>query len=268
MEFKLNRVKPGSTMLESLGQWAWDSLNSNLDNCAGVENLVGYNAIRMAEGNQLLEDKLTPQLLELYNAAFIISSLEHPQLMTVNRETKMIDYGRDLRIDFLPEAMPRAYWVPAALAVPDESAALSAFDQVDFRKTVILTAPETSITVTTDPGYRFDAASVEITGYAPDRVTIAARAPAPGWLVLSDRAYPGWQARLDGQPVRIEKANIMVRAIRFPEGAHEVVFRYRPETLRIGTAVTMAALIAMIGLALFNTGRGSRKRRALDPDAP
>jgi hypothetical protein len=49
-----------------------------------------------------------------------------------------------------------------------------------------------------------------------------------GLLVVSGLFYPGWQARLDGQPAPIVQANLALRAVAVPPGLHRVEWRYRP----------------------------------------
>ncbi|MGH2522937.1 MAG: YfhO family protein [Anaerolineales bacterium] len=81
---------------------------------------------------------------------------------------------------------------------------------------------------------------------SPNRMVV--QATGPGQLVLSEIAYPGWQAHLDGQAVPIETAHALLRAVRLEEGAHTVVFEFHPRTLYLGAAITALGLIALAGI--------------------
>jgi hypothetical protein len=82
-------------------------------------------------------------------------------------------------------------------------------------------------------------------------VTIRAASPSPGWLVLADTWYPGWLATLDGTAVPIEVANGAFRAVRFPAGTHEVEFRYEPQSVVVGSWITLVSgLVMLIGLVV------------------
>jgi uncharacterized membrane protein YfhO len=77
-----------------------------------------------------------------------------------------------------------------------------------------------------------DAAS--ILSYAPERVEIHVRTAGQALLVLSDTAYPGWVATINGEPAPIYTANYLFRGVAVPPGEHRVVFAYEPASWRRG----------------------------------
>lgn len=81
-----------------------------------------------------------------------------------------------------------------------------------------------------------------------ERVVVSVAASSPTWLVLADTFYPGWEAALDGQQVTVRRANGAFRAVEVPAGRHEVAFTYRPLSLRVGAAISGAALAVWMGL--------------------
>jgi hypothetical protein len=86
-----------------------------------------------------------------------------------------------------------------------------------------------------------------------DRVLIETESRGTGYLVLSEAYHPGWRATIDGAAARVERANILFRAVLIPEGRHQVDLRYRPPGLLAGLAVSMAGLV--LGLAVWARGR-------------
>lgn len=108
---------------------------------------------------------------------------------------------------------------------------------------------------------------------APGRVLAAARGAevlrieaetaGDGVLVVNDAHWPGWTATLDGQPVPILRADVLVRAVAWPAGRHVLEMRYEPPEVRLGMAVSGAAaavLLAWLGIALFRA-----RARPADP---
>jgi uncharacterized membrane protein YfhO len=98
--------------------------------------------------------------------------------------------------------------------------------------------------------------------YQPNRVTIAAELNGPGYVVLSDTYYPGWEATVDDRPVPILQANGCVRAVPIEDaGRHEIVFRFRPQPFYQGALISSISgvLWMILGVALvMQKGRKGR----------
>ncbi|MFQ5732591.1 MAG: YfhO family protein, partial [Planctomycetaceae bacterium] len=76
---------------------------------------------------------------------------------------------------------------------------------------------------------------------------------------LTDLAYPGWQATLDGDPVPTCVVDGMFRGVDVPAGRHEIVWRYRPRSFRIGMVVSLATVVLLGGIAIVRD-RSARRR--------
>ena len=81
---------------------------------------------------------------------------------------------------------------------------------------------------------------------SPDQVTIRAVLTAPGYLVLADTFYPGWQVFVDEQESVVLRANYAFRAVALEAGDHEVRFRYRPRSFVVGLVCSMIALFGTV----------------------
>lgn len=100
--------------------------------------------------------------------------------------------------------------------------------------------------------------TAEIVSETPEELRIAlAGGDGPGVLVNLDTFAPGWEAEIDGKEGRILLANFAFRGIPFPAGAKEIVLRYRPPSVRLGGAISIVALLVMIGVIL-RTFRSTR----------
>jgi uncharacterized membrane protein YfhO len=89
--------------------------------------------------------------------------------------------------------------------------------------------------------------NVEISSWSPDRIALTSTGPA-GLLTLAEIAYPGWQARVDGQAAVVETVDGLLRGVALKAGRHQIVLEFRPPTVYLGAGI---AGIAWIGLMLF-----------------
>lgn len=92
--------------------------------------------------------------------------------------------------------------------------------------------------------------SVNFLEYRPGFVHLEAELDRPGFLLLNDSYAPGWQAYVDGNPVRIYRANYLMRAVCLEAGRHRVEFRYRPLAFTGGFLISMGtfATLFLVGL--------------------
>jgi len=82
----------------------------------------------------------------------------------------------------------------------------------------------------------------------PERVVLRVHATTPGFLLLADEYFPGWTATVNGEPRPIVRANHTFRLVEVPAGDSEVIFAFRPMSLRVGAVITLAALGVLVVL--------------------
>ena len=101
----------------------------------------------------------------------------------------------------------------------------------------------------------------EIVSETNNRLLIHVKAAQNAFLVLSDTYFPGWKAYLDGNPVKIFRANYNFRAVSIPPGKHEVKFVYNPMSVKLGALVTSLGIIGILVMGLSSRF----KRRVFPP---
>ncbi|MBI3914833.1 MAG: YfhO family protein [Chloroflexi bacterium] len=145
-------------------------------------------------------------------------------------------------------AFPRAFLAHRAEIVADDRA-LARMRQGDFDPTRLVLLNEGEAM----DGLPSTTNEVTITEYEPEHVTLRVETDQPGYLILADSWYPGWEATVDGKPAPIYRADYIFRAVALEPGEHEVVFEYRPASFAIGAAISAASLILclVIGIAGF-----------------
>jgi hypothetical protein len=97
-----------------------------------------------------------------------------------------------------------------------------------------------------------------ITRRDPDRVEIRTRGAA-GLLVLADAAYPGWYVSVDGRAAHARTADSLFRAVEVRAGVHDVVWTFRPLTLRVGLWISVLTLVLLTACALLCARRAQAR---------
>ena len=72
-------------------------------------------------------------------------------------------------------------------------------------------------------------------------------------LVAAQTYYHPWHAYVDGQPVRLWRANYAFQAVVIPAGAHQVRLVYEDRRFNFGAVVSLATL-AGCGIFFFRRG--------------
>jgi hypothetical protein len=100
-------------------------------------------------------------------------------------------------------------------------------------------------------------AEVKVTRYEPQRIELETRNERPGFLVLSEIYYRGWEAWIDGRRAPVERANYTLRGVAIPAGEHRIEFVFRAHSFRNG------AVWSLLGAILLLVGGSGRARRLL-----
>lgn len=147
-----------------------------------------------------------------------------------------------IRIVERPAALERAFVVPRYEVIADRDARLERLARADFdpRAVVVLDAPPREWTEGegTATIHRYDAEQIDVDVDG-----------SGGGLVLADNWYPGWSATIDGQSVPVMVADHALRVVPIPAGRHRVSFHFRPRSLAVGTAISIAACAAALAIA-------------------
>jgi len=93
----------------------------------------------------------------------------------------------------------------------------------------------------------------------PDVERYESESDGPGWLLVRSTHARGWRATVDGQPAVLMRADGRHRAVAVPSGRHTVTLRYEPPWLWPGVALTLFAVVTLLGILVSR-----RKKTGLD----
>lgn len=195
------------------------------------KTIGGYHAAKLTRYNDLLEHQIykgNPEVINMLNAKYILS-------------------GDSVQIN--PDANGNAWLVERIDYVPDANREMAALDSLDTRHHAVADAKFRNTlgnAVVPTPGD-----TIFETSYAPNRLTYKAKTAKGGVAVFSEVFFPwGWEAKVDGKPVEIGRADYTLRALRLSPGSHDIEFRFDPKSLRVTNAIGVTCVWIIYALCL------------------
>ncbi len=167
----------------------------------------------------------------------------------------VFDSDPQINIYLNQNTMAPVQFVGQAIVVPNHEAAWEALHVPDFD-------PATAVIL--EGGQTLDSqpnSQLEIWGYDLHTVTIYVITDQPGYLVLPDAYYPGWQATIDGDPTPIQRANYAFRAVYVPAGEHTVQFVFKPTIWKIGLIISGGTLLLLIIWGIWHWQKNRSKNK-------
>jgi uncharacterized membrane protein YfhO len=94
-------------------------------------------------------------------------------------------------------------------------------------------------------------ATINLVEYAPNKLVYRSNSSIDQLAVFSEIFYDkGWNAYIDGKLTPHMRANYVLRAMKIPEGDHEIVFKFEPKVWKLGNTVSLTGSILFTLLIL------------------
>jgi hypothetical protein len=207
-----------------------------------LERLTGYPVPRGAS--------LTA--LRMLNVRYYLTA---PGAPAPNRAFRKVYGGADASVYEDPDALPRAYVVPAVRTMSDAQAlSYMSAGRLDPRR-VALVSPGTAPLAPSSGGTLREARVREL---APDHVRVEVGAGPAGWLVLANAYRPQWRATIDGRDVEPQATNYAAVGVPVPAGSHVVELRVSRASFWLGALVSLLSASALVAAVLLERRRRTR----------
>lgn len=145
------------------------------------------------------------------------------------------------------DVLPKAWFVETVEALASEPEVLQRISGEFDAGSEAFTSTPLSLEIAPDTS-----ASVSVTGYGPNQISLEISRSAPGFLVLGEIWYPpGWSATLNGEETDIIRTNYVLRGFEVPPGDHKLVLTLEPVWYSLGNWMSRAGTFALFGTGIF-----------------
>lgn len=208
----------------------------------GLATINGYDPLLLERYILYLQaSQKLPQERHILTTSFI-RDFDHKFLKMLN--LRYVVHGN--RIFETGDPIPRAIMVgKAVIRSREEILDYMMWDDFDPLKMVVL-EPEYGRSFVSEADDEHFKGSCSISYYDHEEIRLKASSNQPGYLVLSEMFYPGWEALVDGRKVPVLRGNYLFRVISMEEGEHEVELRFVSRHFRVGAVISLLTLAGCI----------------------
>jgi hypothetical protein len=226
------------------------------------KNVGGYHAAKLRRYNELIEIRLKTEMQDAYEA-----------IADAGGDMEQVDPSKfhalnmlNTRYFILPTresqiALENPYALGNAWFVKEVSYVANADEELDMT-----TSSNPHVTAVVDNQFKSalnnattfevaDDAYIELTQYEPNALTYETQNPSDGVAVFSEVYYPdGWQVTIDGQPVKLARADYVLRTLYVPAGHHTIQMTFDPQSIHVTETIAYGALILLLIATLAALG--------------
>lgn len=228
-----------------------------------MESVIAYEPVAEKIFTEYMDHiDIAGASLDLLNVKYLLFKREEfggntPPLGTMVLGKYKVVFNKDpnsvvlLNTRFIPRAFP----VHQVVVEKDKDIIFNILNNPQFnpREMVVLEdAPPANISASPVSS---SASKVKISRYTNDKITVDAEMAENGFLVLSEKYYPGWKAYVDGKEAEIYKANYVMRATYLSKGRHNVEFIFDPWPFKVGLWVSGGTFLFLIGAVIWRVRR-------------
>lgn len=150
------------------------------------------------------------------------------------------------------DVLPKAWIVPSVVPAQGQQDSLAMILSPQFNpRTMAVVEEQPPIPIATAGRQPvLPTGTVSVTHYAGEKIELSAKCIQNSVLVIGEKFYQGWYAKVDGKPAAIYPVDHILRGVYLAPGDHRVEFIFDPLPFKIAkwvTLVSLAFFIIMLG---------------------
>ena len=233
------KLQPGPFRIEVKD----DDVKYSFGDWYGIETFLGYTASLPERFMPVIGLQRTRELLGVkYYLAKAPANNDQRELMSGANGIKVFE---------VPNAMPRVWSVHEAVPFPNPDVG-SVLNAIDLHRQTIVPAAAPQL-------QPCDGDRVALSRHKAQATNIEVEMNCRGMVILGDAYSADWAASVDGNSVPIYPAYSFLRGVVVDAGHHHIEFRYRPQSVYWGAALTFATFLGALFVGLRKPKRAERR---------
>jgi len=140
--------------------------------------------------------------------------------------------------------LPKSWLVPSVAVVTDPRQQIAVLSSAqDFNPSLVALVESPPPLPLMPYGQAKEAGIARVDIYEPNRIAVNASASANALLVLGEKYYRWWNAKVDGKPAEIYPVDHILRGVYLTPGEHRVEFVFDPLPFKIGKWLTLTSFL-------------------------
>jgi len=180
--------------------------------------------------------------------------------------TKYVVLSRSDEPMFNPYANGNVWYVNQVAKVKSANEELLGLGKINTKNQAIVDVSNANISVSDT--YATDTSDfIAMTKYGTREIKYKSNASHKGFAVFSEIYYPeGWVCTIDGKDVPYIRVNYVLRGLEIPEGKHQIVWKFKPNSYMAGTRYSLIGslmlIFAFLGVGVLQLRKNEENQEA------
>ncbi|PWA09304.1 YfhO family protein [Flavobacterium laiguense] len=193
----------------------------------------GYSAVKPQRIQQLFDYQIAKnntEVLNMLNVKYVIQTDKEGKEYPIINE----------------DANGNAWFVSQVELVKNSDDEMKALDKLNSKEVAVINVNE-FLTIKSKAFAKDSSATIILDTYKPNNLKYTSTNSKEGLAVFSEMYYEkGWKALVDGKETPIMRADYALRAIVVPAGKHSIEFKFDPQVVKTGSAITLVSCVGML----------------------
>ncbi len=203
-------------------------------------SLGGYHAAKPKRFQDLYDFYISQNHMEVYN----LLNTKYFIIPDENKRTVQENPNRNGNVWFVSELLKKS----------SADDVIRSLGQINTKDQVLVEEGDIALREIGSLNFQRDSTDyIRLKDYSLNRMTYQYSKVNPGFAVFSEAFYkPGWQAYIDGEPVKHYRVDYLLRGMDLPSGSHDIIFEFKPKVIQTGSWIGLGSYaVLFLVIVLF-----------------